>query len=198
MTNVLALDQATRSGWTFGGTKIPLKDWKSGHFKAPKRDEEGERLIIVHDSVLSLIDQYGPDLIAYEQMFDPTFTDAKDGKERPNFNRHTMNFLQRVAGAVMMAAARRSIPTECYPPQSWQATLQLPKPPFFEVEGEALIRARQKWRKKAIYQKVRAMGAQVETEDEADSFGICLHACHGKPAVSRAQEDLFAREVAKL
>ena len=202
MTKVLALDQATKTGWTFGGTKIPLHEWKSGHFKAPKRDELGERLLVVFDSVISLIETYQPDLLAYETPYDPTYdavSAVKAGKEpRGGYSRETMNFLQGVKAAVAMAASRCSVPTESYPPQSWQATLQLPRAPFFEGEGDALIRRKQKWRKQTILAKVRSMGATVETEDEADSFSICLHACHGRAANARAQTDLFAREVGKL
>lgn len=202
MTKVLALDQATKTGWTFGGTKIELREWKSGRFKAPKRDELGERLLVVYDSVLSLIDEFDPDVLAYEQPYDPTHdavAAVRAGKEpRGGYSRDTMNFLQGVKAAVAMAASRRSVPTESYPPQSWQSTLQLPKAPMFEAEGDALIRAKQRWRKKAILTKVRSLGAKVETEDEADSWGICLHACHGKAAVARAQQDLFAMAVGKL
>lgn len=197
MTRVLALDQSTgRTGWTYGGSKIPLSDWKSGHFRAPRRDEEGERLIIIHDSLLSLIDEHAPDLVAYETPFDPTFDileALKKGKQpRSNFNRRTMDLLQGVKAAVTMAAARRNLPTETYPPRSWQATLQLPKAPAFAtMEPAHLIRVRQKWRKQAIFKRVRQMGGQVETEDEADSWGLAFHVLHGAPGAKRAQMSLL-------
>lgn len=193
MTKVLGFDQATRCGWTFGGTKIPLPQWLSGHFRAPKRDEEGERLIILEDGALSLIDRFGPDLIAYEEPFDPTW-DAiaaiKAGKEpRQGYSRATMQFLQRVKGAIIMAAARRSVPTESYPPRSWRATLKLPPKP---------VGADSEWIKRATRDAVRRLGATVETFDEADAWGICFHACHGKAGIERATVDLFAKARAAL
>jgi Holliday junction resolvasome RuvABC endonuclease subunit len=201
MTRVLALDQATRSGWTFGGTKLDLRQWKSGHFSAPRRDEEGERLNLIYDNCLCLIDEHQPDLVAYEEPFDPTW-DAlealKKGKQpRSNFNRTTLTFLERVKGAVMMAASRRSVPTEGYSPRQWQATLQLPKTPAADPRWDesTQVKLRQKWRKQAIFKRVLALGGRITTEDEADSWGICLHACHGKVANARAQTDLFEKVV---
>ena len=199
---VLALDQATRTGWTVGGSKIELTDWVSGHFKAPKRDEEGERLNIVYDETLALIEKYQPDLVAYERMFNPTFTDAKRGVERQQFNVEIMAFLERVAGAVKMAAARTSTPTEAVRPQSWQATLKLPRKstlaelhlnerPDFKNPLPEL--SDPQWKKKMTMRAVRMLGAHVTTFDEADSWGICYHCLHGKPAVERATNDLFAR-----
>lgn len=207
MTKVLALDQATRTGWTVGGAKINLPQWISGHFHAPKRDEEGERLCLIEDSCLSLIDDHRPDLIVYEEPFDPTW-DAlealKKGKEpRSNFNRNTLAFLQRVKGAVMMAAARRGIPTESYTPRQWQSILEMPKgpeliPQHIATDPQALVQYRQKWRKKLIFDRCRKLGARIETSDEADSWAMCLYACHGKAGAARAQTDLFAREVERL
>ena len=194
MTKVLAFDQATTTGWTFGGTQIDLKDWKSGRFKAPKRDEEGERLCIIEDGALSLIDEFEPDLIAYEEPYDPTWdavTAAKKGKPiRRGFDRKVMQFLQRVKGAIIMAAARRSIATESYQPRTWQATLKVPAQKPFDAPND--------WKKRAVMEHVRRMGGKVETFDEADSFGICYHACHGKAGIKRATDDLFERVRAQL
>lgn len=202
MTKVLALDQATTSGWCFGGTKIDLKDWQIGRFQAPKRPEVGERLLIVFDSTRALIERFKPDLMAFEAPYDPTYdaiADARAGKEQRVFaNRDTMNFLQQVAGAIQMAAARHGVPTEAYPPQSWQSTLKLPPPPPSLVEEVAAMpdekkrfAAKRKWKKAEIVRAVQRLGGMVDTSDEADAWGICLHACHGKPAVKRAQGDLL-------
>lgn len=202
MTTVLAFDQATLTGWTFGGTKIELKDWQSGHFQSPKRPEVGERLLIVYDSARSLIERFKPDLMAWEIPYDPTWdavNDARAGKEQRVFaNRDTMNFLQQVAGAIQMAAARHGVPTEAYPPQSWQATLKLPPPPPSVAEELAAMTderkrfaAKRKWKKAEIVRAVQRLGGDVKTSDEADAWGICLHACRGKPAVKRAQGDLL-------
>ena len=190
---ILAFDQATTSGWTFGGTKLDLREWKSGHFKAPKRDSEGDRLIIIEDSALSLIDEYGPDLIVWEEPYDPSWdavAAARAGKPaRQGYSRSTMQFLQRVKGAIMMAAARRSLATESYQPRTWRATLKLPhRPPGAPSD----------WIKKETLATVKRLGGNVKTFDEADSWGICFHALHGKAGIQRATIDLFERARAQL
>ena len=189
MTRVLALDQATTTGWCCAGTGIALSEWTCGHFRAPKRPFEGQRLIIIHDHVLVLIDDWKPDVVALEAPFDPTVQDMKAGIERPQFNRATMQFLQRVKAAVLMAAARRSIPTEEYQPRTWRATLKLPqRPPD----------ADSKWLKQQTVAVIRRLGIAIKTNDEADAAGIAFHACHGKAGVKRAADDLFARARASL
>lgn len=195
MTKTLAIDQSsTNNGWTFGSPQLDLRAWTTGKFRTPKRPEIGERLIIMEDTLLELIDRFDPDLLAYEKPFDPTWSEAKkeqEGKKvRRQFNRKTMQLLQKVEGVVLMAAARRDLPVESYQARSWQATLNLP---FVEYDEKDPNR-----KKKVIRDAVRRMGADVSTFDEADSWGICYHACHGKPAAERAQGDLFARAKAAL
>jgi Holliday junction resolvasome RuvABC endonuclease subunit len=182
---VLALDQATQTGWTIGGDKVPLPKWTSGRFRAPKRDQLGERLIIVHDSVLALIEEHQPDMLALEQVFDPVISSTKSGDSPAiNYNSKTVSFLQKLMGAVEMAAARHSIPYDVYTSRAWRSTLKLPhKPPT----------ADSKWIKRVTLRKVLSMGAKVGNEDEADSWGICYHALHGAPAARRAQGDLMER-----
>jgi Holliday junction resolvasome RuvABC endonuclease subunit len=201
---VLALDQATRTGWCVGGSDLPFREWQFGNFVAPPRDELGERLLVVYDTVRRLIDRHHPDLVAHELPYDPTHQaveDMKKGKEpRGNYSRSTMNFLQHVLAAVQMAAARSRTPTEAYAPQAWYSTLKLPETPkiflakdgLTPLDGDALILARKKWRKRIVFNRALAFGAPVQTEDEGDAFGICLHALHGKPASERAQLDLLA------
>lgn len=190
MTSVLAIDQSsTNNGWTFGSTSLDLKAWTTGKFRVPKRPEIGERLIIMEDTLLELIDRFDPDLLVHEKPFDPTWSEAKAdhaGKPvRRQFNRKTMQLLQKVEGVVLMAAARRGLAVEAYEARSWQATLNLPKVAYDPSDANA--------KKKLVRQAVRMMGANVETFDEADSWGICYHALHGKPGMERAQHDLFER-----
>lgn len=199
---VLALDQATKTGWTVGSPRLAFNEWTSGFFKAPKRPDEGERLIIIEDSVLALIDAYKPSLIAMERRFNPTrdaIEAARQGREaRVGFDLTTMDFLTKVQAAVQMAAARRSLPIEDYAAQSWRATLKMPKAPDYLKEEWAALgpgkeyAARKKWIKATVVKLVKQYGGKVEGHDEADSWGICLHACHGEPAAKRAQGDLLS------
>lgn len=196
----LAFDQATTTGWTIGASNLPLEKWKAGRFKAPKRPEQGERFILVEDGALALIDEFEPDLIVYEEIYDPSWDNARRviaGEEaRTEYARGTMQFLVGVKTAILMAAARRSIPTEGYATRSWRSVLQLPKPPTPPYDGMSAKQVREwqrRWVKKATINKLQAMGAHVEQQDEADAFGLCLYALTGRPAAARAQFDLLAR-----
>lgn len=196
MTKLLAFDQSSRnSGWTFGSNKLPLDQWISGRFTAPRRDEDGERLNIIYDTALGLVDRFEPDVFVLELPFDPSWTNAKATGDafRPNFDRKTMNLLQMVRGSLLMAASRRGIPTEEYPTQSWQAALNLPRPPPDIPKNK-----RSKWKKEEVRRIVTRMGAKVETLDESDSYGLAFFALHGKAGIARATEDLFARARAGL
>lgn len=198
----LAFDQATLTGWCMGDSKTPLKGWKVGRFKAPRRQLDEERWIIVEDSALSLIDQFEPDLVIYERLYDPSFDNAKRAKAgevvKIEYSRSTMDFLHGVTVAIKMAAGRRSIPTEGFGARSWRSVLQLPDPPYppeIDARGNLMTPEKKRewkrrWTKQATLRKVKAIGGQVEIEDEADAFGLCLYALHGSPANKRAQGSL--------
>lgn len=207
MTTLLSFDQATVTGWTYAGNKIDMKEWKSGHFRALKRPLEGERLVLIEDSAIALIREFDPDIVVYETPFDPTYSDAKKGVERQQFSRSTMQFLQRVVAAIEMAAARCSVPVEHYMPRQWRSALHLPDKPMelmrsVLTQDQADIRAKVAdgtlkkpgdWVKKQTREAVRRLGAQVETLDEADSWGLAFYALHGAAGAKRAQDNLFDR-----
>lgn len=200
---ILAFDQSSRTGWASGADNVPMKQWSVGMFRAPRRPEEGERLIIVEDSVLELIDRFSPNLLVFETPYDPSWDNArrlqKGDDVRVEYSRSTMNFLISVRAAIIMAAARRSIPTEDYGTRTWRSILKLPPPPIpptHDSRGNPMTPAKarewqRKWIKAATLKKVRAMGIAAETEDQADAAGLCLYALHGKPAAARGQNDLF-------
>lgn len=177
---ILALDQSTKCGWCAADPIAPLDSWIVGRFTAPKREETGERLIIIEDGVLALIDQHQPDLVVYEEPW------MRPGAPS---NAKTTNLLQMVKGAVMMAAARRSVPTEGYAPQEWRTWLKLPKKP----QG-----APADWIKKQTLAVVQRLGAQVAHHDEADAWGLAFYALHSKPGIKRSTADLFDRARAAL
>lgn len=189
---VLAFDQATKTGWCFGGTRLDLTAWECGRFKAPKRDEEGERLCIIEDGALALLDRFEPDLVAYEEPFDPSWSNAKQmakGEDvRRQFDRKTMQYLQRVKGAIIMAAARRSVPTEACTTKAWQACIGLPKaPPIIPSDKRSV------WKKQEVMRIVKRLGGSPNNLDESDAWGICYYACHGKAGIRRATGDLFEK-----
>jgi Holliday junction resolvasome RuvABC endonuclease subunit len=207
MTTAIGIDQSSKTGWCFGGTKVPLDQWTLGHFKSPKREEVGERLISIEDSLGSLISLYKPDILFFEEPWMPlrelmekvrrqAAAAAKGAwEELPltdqiygGMNLDTICLLQMIKGACLMAAARAGIPTEGFQPRSWRATLKLPKPP----SGLVTWQSRQKFVKQQTLAWVRRMGGKAETEDEADAFGIVMHGLHGSPGIARAQGDLLA------
>lgn len=178
----LGIDQATRSGWTVGSTRWDLKDWKTGRFSAPKRPFPGERFLIVFDKVCELIKDHRPDVIACEAVYDPirqlvAAIQAGDDKALSRYNPTTLAFLYALQGHVLSAAAKHAIPAEVYPSNSWRATLKL---------GHKPADADDKWIKRQTAAWVKRFSGKELGEDEADSFGICFHALHGKAAVARA------------
>ncbi len=208
MTTALAFDQATTTGHSFGGTNIPLDRWISGHFRALKRPLEGERLVLIEDEALKLIDLYKPDLVIYEEPWNPMYSmmqAARAGKaQRQNVaNPETLAFLEHVKAAILMAAARRSVPTEGYAPRTWRSALKLPSAPRLTLEDikakaeiadpETAPKRDPNFIKKLTLEAVRRLGAKVATYDESDSWGLLFYALHGKAGAARAQDDLLAR-----
>lgn len=197
------MDQATTTGYCLAGTKIPLEQWKTGHFRAPKRDADGERWNLVRASVIELCKRWDPDFIACELMFDPTVDAARlavEGKpKRFQFNAATMKFLHGVQVAVEMAGAEMGLPVERYAPRSWRVSLKLPgiTPQIWETFRDMTDAARQAMRTKTLKQQtilaVKRLGGRIETNDEADAWGIAFHALHGQPGIKRATGDLFER-----
>jgi hypothetical protein len=203
MAKVLALDQATTTGYCLASSSLPLEKWKTGHFRAPKRDIDGERFVLIEDTVIALAKDWEPDFIAYELPYDPThemMQRAAAGKPvRAQYNQKTMRFLRGVEVALEMAATRLVLPLEAYTPKAWRATLKLPgiTPQIWETFRDMTDAGRQAMRTKTIKQQtilaVRRLGGQIQTNDEADAWGIAFHALHGQPGIKRATGDLFER-----
>ncbi len=200
MTRILAFDQATVTGWCFGGTKIDFPLWRTGHFRMPKRDVEGERLVIIRDEVMVLCAQHQPDLVVWETPFDPTVIEPRPGaKPAIMTNRTTIRFLTKLEGVLQEVTARLGIPAESYAPRSWRTALKLPGINAQQWETwkgmtPAQVQAkRTKFTKDQTMLAVRRLGGRIETPDEADAWGLCFYACHGRAGIKRATGDLFER-----
>ena len=188
---ILALDQSTRTGWALGAERSTDK-YLFGSFRMPKRDDNGERLVIFRDGLVELIEKYRPDIAAYETPFFPvgnTAEKAKEGGKGARFNINTIKFLHQLEGVLIETTARYSIPTEHFPSSSWRVTAlgfgRLP-----DHGGDDF--------KKLMIKRARALGYDVKDDNEADAIGILLHMLHGSPAATRAQGDLLAMEAGKL
>lgn len=190
---ILTLDQATRTGWAFGIERSDER-WKFGSFRMPKRDDNGERLVIFRDGLVGLIEEHQPDLIAYEQPYMPLGTPQKVAKggeaQRAPFSPKTISFLLHIEGVLIETTARHLVPTEHYPSSSWRTTaLGMGRLPPGAQQGEF---------KRMMIRRAKALGYEVADDNEADAIGILMHLLMGAPAAKRAQGDLLAMESGKL
>lgn len=201
---VLSFDQATITGWCIGGDKLPLPQWVTGHFKTPKRDVVGERLVIAADTIGQLMDDHLPDLVVWETRFDPSLVERRGEETAWKTNSKTRDFLCKIEGLLQEATARRGIMSEHYGSRTWRATLKLPSisqqqwDAWRDMSPSLQQSRRTKWLKDQTILAVRRLGGQVETADEGDAWGIAFHAIHGKAGIARATDDLFARARAIL
>lgn len=184
---ILAIDQATRSGWAFG-VECSDEKYQFGSFRMPKRDAAGERLLIFQDTLVELIERLRPDLVAYEAIYMPVGEhNAKaqgDGEKRIKFNVQTMGFLKNLEGVLICTTARYGIPTEHFPSSSWRVTaLGFGRLPAGSTDDF----------KKLMKQRAKALGYAVSDDNESDAIGMLLHMLHGAPANARAQGDLLGR-----
>jgi Holliday junction resolvasome RuvABC endonuclease subunit len=198
LLRILALDQSTRTGWAFGVEKSDDR-WLFGSFKLPKRDDNGERLVIFRNDLSDLIQTHQPDLIAYEtpyfplQEFRPKFSADRDGeapaKEGPRFNPATVAFLLHIQGVLLELTARRSIPTQAFTSSSWRVTAL----GFGRAKGIGSAEF-----KAMMMKRAQALGYAVKDDNEADAIGILMHMLMGEPASKRMQGDLLELAKAKL
>lgn len=184
---ILAIDQATRSGWAFGIERSEEK-YQFGSFRMPKRDASGERLVIFRDSLVELIERLHPDLVAYEAIYMPVGEhNAKPGgKQKIRFNVQTMGFLKNLEGVLIETTARYGIPTEHFPSSSWRVTAlgygRMPANAPDDADFKKLMKA-----------KAKQLGYDVKDDNESDAIGMLIHMLFGAPANARAQGDLLTR-----
>lgn len=187
----LGIDQATVSGWCAGDAGT-TRGWAFGSFRMPKRDDQGERLVIFRDGLVDLIERYKPDIVAYEQVYQPVGEHnarKADDAKGPRFNVKTIGFLKNLEGVLIECTARHGIITHHYPSASWRVTAlgmgRLPGAPAGEL-------------KRMMVRRAKSLGYDVKDDNEADAIGILMHELMGPPAAARQQGDLLEREVKSL
>lgn len=199
---VLSLDSATTTGFAVGDEhSFQNRSVAFGSFRAPKREIAGERLLIFHDRLTDLVNTHAPEMIVWEAPYFPLsmvtgqkpqrnrfsnrsgLTQEKDG---PQFNVNTIIFLHNLAGVIQLVAAKQSLPVESYSSSQWRPTI-LGGPVPRDID-----------KKRAVRMRAKALGFNVERDDESDAIGILMHALHGPPAALRAQGDLLQQAVANL
>lgn len=194
--NILGLDQATTTGWAVAEddpTRFLPEFVKHGHFRAPKRPLDSERLAHIHRAITELVERFEPALIVLEEPFFPWQGTGgaqapKEGEEQKRskwqFNLSTVKWLQMVKGVVLSVCGEHSIPFEEYPPQSWRKT--------FTGHGFAPHGEDENWMKREVLAVARRMGFEPGIQDEADALGVLKHAIAGPPGHRRRQGDLFS------
>lgn len=187
---LLTIDQSTKTGWCVA--ESPCRDPKApafifGTFRAPRRDDRGERLVILRDGLTEVIEKHRPDVMAWETPFIP-FDDgnkAKDGG-RARLNVKTTRFLLNIEGVLVEAATRYGLATEDFPAQAWRKTAV--------GMGVAPAGSPPGFMKKLMIQRAKSLGYGVGKDDNmGDAIGMMLHMLYGEPAARRAQGDLLDR-----
>lgn len=167
---VLAVDQATTSGWAVGdGGPATF-----GTIKMPKRPD-GERLMVLYHQLCRLVETHVPDQIVFETPFFPV--------GQVKFSTETVSWLQKIAGVVQMVAATKAVAIEDYAPATWRCS--------FLGYGRRPKGTSEKYMKDQTLARVRLLGFQAKNTDEADAIGLLHHALYGEPAMLRRQGDLL-------
>lgn len=177
----LAIDPATATGAAWGSE---LRELKVTHFKIPKREALGERLVFLSDRIEELIVRASPDIMLTEEPFMPFQGTGKpeadeEGRTKFKFSPQTMDFLRYVKAIIHEKAARHGVPLEAYASSSWRVTAL----GYGRAAGVDL--------KAAMMAKARTLGYSCETEDEADAIGIWMHGMLGPTAAARKQSSLL-------
>ena len=195
--NILGLDQATTTGWAVcpdDPAQFTPEVVRLGHFKAPKRPLQSERLAHIHRSLTDLVGRFDPGLIVIEQPFFPwqgtggSAAPAADGAEpkrsKWTFNKDTVIWLHMIKGVPRAFCGAPTIPFEDSPPQSWRKT--------FTGWGFAPQGEDENWMKREVMALAKKQGFEPSIQDEADALGVLKHAIVGPPGHKRRQGDLFA------
>lgn len=150
MSNILALDQASRvSGWSVF-INGELKDW--GHLTT-NQDDIGERLVTIHNFIKNKVQEWNIDTIAFEDI---------QLQSSVGNNVKTFKVLANVYGVVLMTAVELNKNYEVIPSSTWKSKLQIKGRTRPEQKHNAQEFVLQKYNVKA-------------TQDECDS--ICIGTC---------------------
>lgn len=150
MTNILALDQASRvSGWSVF-IDGELKDW--GHLTTGQ-DEVGERLVEIRKFIINKVEEWNIDTIAFEDIQLQTSVGN---------NVKTFKVLANVYGVVLETAVELNKKVMTIASSTWKSQL--------EIKG----RSRQDQKKNAQLFVSNTYNVK-STQDESDA--ICIGTC---------------------
>ena len=229
---ILSFDASTSiTGWAFGSDHPGLI---SGSITPDKSQDLGGRLAFIFARVSMLIVELQPDLIVIEEPFFPvnrgwgakkpaargrpqagliprTADEMNEEEEAPqggaSFNPATIRALQKVVGAIEIAAGRGYlqsedgarpwfpgvnlmegeslvvVPIEFATPSQWRVT-------FFGYGRAPAADKSFDWKREAM-KRARHYGYSPRTADEAEAIGIAFHGLFGKGASARKQASLL-------
>lgn len=174
---ILAFDQATKCGWALGETS---QQYQFGRWEMPKRPPP-ERLGWLYRKMVDKIDSCKPDLVSYELPWMPD-------PQRLASTWDVIQWAQKIEALVMLAADQCSVPVEAVAAATWRKTVC----GFARAPKETPAKDKTKFMKRAVKNRIIAMGYDVRNDDESDALGILHHFLTGAPASDRAQGDIFA------
>lgn len=172
-TRVLALDQATSTGWATGSD---LQALTHGVWRMPRRHEPHERLGWLLERIEEKIGEVKPDLIAYEAPWHPQ-------PEQLTSSWATIQWAQKIEAVCLIAAHRAALPIQSVASATWRKTVC--------GFGRAPKGSTADFMKKAVLNRMRQLGYTVSGHDEGDALGIAMHFLVGAPAMERIQGDLL-------
>lgn len=215
MTRVLAVDQATRTGWAVGdGHSFEQRAVEFGRFKMPDRDAQGERFRLFRQAIIERVEFYKVDLIAAEEPYwPPPFSLTDKAVSDALFESRVMlrgdqwhDAGKAIRARLESKAFRTSADVQKFLQRLYgvlsetAADLRLPLETYSPMTWRktALGHGFPTDPKKAMRLKARQLGYEVEVDDESDAIGILMHALHGAAANARAQIDLLETAKARL
>ncbi len=157
---VLALDQASKTGWALGTIEGGIASCGSNKVKG---DEVGHFLVAFEDWLRVFLDENPVDLIVFEKPILPGQTQLS-----------TLRKLYYLSGHIEVAAIRRGIEVrECFM-QEWRSkfigTSRAPRDILKHSD-------RQKWIKARSLDRCKELGYPATNHDEADACGIWNFIC---------------------
>lgn len=173
---VLAFDQASRCGFAHGAAG---DRYQFGRWEMPKRPPP-ERLGWLYRRMVGKIEEVRPDLVAYELPWMPD-------PQRLASTWDVIQWAQKIECLVMLAADQCGVPVESIAAATWRKGVC----GFARAPKETPPKEKTKFMKRAVMNRIRAMGYDVKNDDESDALGILHFFLTGAPANDRAQADIF-------
>jgi hypothetical protein len=170
---ILALDQATWTGWCWGA---PGEAPKHGVYRMPsvaiaKEKQLAVKLVGFERWLREMLEQNDIERVVYEQPFLPQGDKGPPRSFASEFGRWGIPVV------IEMAAYRSGVVFESMPVVTWRSALgvatQAPRKNSL-TGAKTTNEWRRKFLKEAVMQKCRALGFSPKTTDESDAIGLWL------------------------